>query len=81
MSDQQKLPPAWVVKALESFREFLRRIIRHTMPGNVVVYEQFQQIWIISAMHAAADLDIAGLLKEGAMTSAAIASYTGAHEE
>ncbi len=68
MQDQfkiRKLPPVWFIRILDGFRKGLIWLNRHLFPANVVLYEQFQYFWLLSCMRVAAELDIAGILKEG----------------
>ncbi|MEI7663858.1 MAG: methyltransferase [Bacteroidota bacterium] len=65
----QKLPPVWLVKAINNFRTFLLHLNRRLFPGNVVLYEQCQNFWLLPALYVAAKLDIATLLKPGPLTA------------
>jgi hypothetical protein len=38
----QNLPPVWLVKGLNAFRNMLLDMNKKLFPGNVVLYEQFQ---------------------------------------
>ena len=58
------LPPVWLVKAINAFRTFLIQFNRKLFPGNVVLYEQFQNFWLLPSLYVAAKLDIATLLKD-----------------
>ena len=69
----QKLPPYWFIRILNSFRSFLLRLNRNMFPGNVVLYEQFQHLWMLPSLYVAAKLDIATILLERPLTAAAIA--------
>ncbi|MCX6279736.1 MAG: ArsR family transcriptional regulator [Bacteroidetes bacterium] len=64
----QKLPPVWLIKAINSFRTFLLQLNRKLFPGNVVLYEQFQYFWLLPSLYVAAKLDIATLLKKKPLT-------------
>jgi hypothetical protein len=64
----QKLPPVWLINAINAFRTFLIRLNRNLFPGNVVLYEQFQYFWLLPSLYVAARLDIATLLKNNPLT-------------
>ncbi len=65
ISHQQSLPPKWIVKAIHRLREALLKIHDRTFPGNVVLYEKFQYLYLLPSLYVAAELNIAGLLKDG----------------
>ncbi len=69
----QKLPPVWLINAINSFRIFLTQLNRKLFPGNVVLYEQFQNFWMLPSLYVAAKLDIATLLKKQPLTAAELA--------
>jgi SAM-dependent methyltransferase len=69
----QKLPPAWLIKTINTFRTFLIRLNRKLFPGNVVLYELFQNFWLLPSVYVAAKLDIATLLKNKPLTASEIA--------
>jgi SAM-dependent methyltransferase len=64
----QKLPPVWLINAINAFRTFLIRLNRNLFPGNVVLYEQFQYFWLLPSLYVATRLDIATLLKNNPLT-------------
>ena len=68
-STVQKLPPVWLIKAINVFRTFLIQLNRKLFPGNVVLYEQFQNFWLLPSIYVAAKLDIATLLKNKPLTA------------
>lgn len=68
----QKLPPAWLINAINEFRTLLLRLNRSLFPGNVVLYEQLQNFWLLPSLYVAAKLDIATLLKNKPLTAAEI---------
>ena len=68
MKKQQKLPPYFLVKVLGLFRDFLLNMNRKLFPGSVVLYEQFQSFWLMQPLYIAAELDIAGFLKNGPLS-------------
>ena len=69
----QKLPPIWLIKAISAFRTFLIQLNRKLFPGNVVLYEQFQYLWLLPSIYVAAKLDIATLLKNKSLFAEEIA--------
>lgn len=73
-STLQKLPPVLFLKVLNAFRAFLIRLNRMLFPGNVVLYEQFQNFWLLPALYVAAKFNIASVLSEKALTSEEIAA-------
>lgn len=75
------LPPAWLINAINRFRTFLIRVNRLTFPGSVVLYEQFQNIWVLPSLYVAAKLDIAGHLIEKPLPSTEIANRVKADPE
>jgi len=74
----QKLPPAWLIRSINSFRTFLVQLNRKLFPGNVVLYEQFQFLWLLPSLYVAAKLDIASVLKGGPLTAMEISERLGA---
>jgi hypothetical protein len=70
----QKLPPVWLIRAIQTFRTFLLQFNRKLFPGNVVLYEQFQNFWLLPSIYVAAKLDIAGELKEKPLTAEELAA-------
>jgi hypothetical protein len=68
-----KLPPYWLIKAIDAFRTLLLRLNRALFPANVVLYEQFQSFWLLPSLYVAAKLDIASVLKDGPLAVAEIA--------
>jgi hypothetical protein len=77
----KKLPPVWFIDALNSFRRMLLRLHRSLFPANVVLYEHFQYFWLLPCIRVAAELDIAGILKEKPLTARDLALRTGADPE
>jgi hypothetical protein len=75
----RKLPPVWFIRCLDAFRWGLIRLNRSLFPANVVLYEQFQAFWLLPCLKVAAELDIAGILKEGPKTAEEIAGLVRAH--
>lgn len=73
----RKLPPVWFIRSISSFRSLLLRIYRRTFPASIVLYERFTNFWVLAAIRVAAELDIAGILKNGPLTVEQLAQRTG----
>jgi SAM-dependent methyltransferase len=73
-----KLPPVWLAEGLNRFRSFLLDLNRKLFPGNVVLYEHFQNFWLMPAIYVAAELNIAERLRTGPKTAAQLAAESGA---
>lgn len=63
------MPPYLLVKAISAFRRFLLRLNRKLFPASVVLYEQFQSLWLLPSLYVAAKLDVAEHLKNGPLTA------------
>ena len=81
MSRSQKLPPYCLVKMLDGFRGLLLKIHRKLFPGSVVLYEQFQSFWLLQPLYIAAELNIAGHLKEKPLSVTELAEKTNSDPE
>ncbi len=81
MKPPPKIPPVWLVRGLNLFRNALLKANRKLFPGNVVLYEQFQSFWLLPALYVAAKLDVAGILKNGPETVETIAQQTESDPE
>jgi hypothetical protein len=75
----RKLPPVWFIRIIEGFRKFLLRLHNRMYPANVVLYEHFQYFWLLPCLKVAAELDIAGILKDGPKTIDELAAITRSH--
>lgn len=75
------LPPVWLVKSINVFRNALLTLNRRMFPGNVVLYEQFQYFWMLPSLYVTAKLDVAGFLQNGPETVENIAKHVGAHAD
>jgi hypothetical protein len=75
--DIRKLPPVHFIRTLNSFRSLLLRIYRRTFPASIVMYERFTNFWILAAIRVAAELDIAGILKDRPLPIDQLAERTG----
>jgi len=78
---QQKLPPYWLVKLIGMFRSFLLLVNRNLYPGRVVLYEQFQNLWVLPALNVIAELNVAELLRESPKSVEELARETNSHCE
>lgn len=81
MSDpqNQKLPPVWLVKAIQLIRDSLIRLNKKMFPGNVVLYEQFQNFWLLPSLYVAVRLNVAELLKKSPLSVEELATHTNTH--
>ena len=55
----QKLPPVWFIRIINTIRQSLLWLHKHTFPANVVLYEQLQHFWMLPCLRVAAELNIA----------------------
>ena len=72
----RKLPPVWFIKALNTFRSWLLLLNLRLFPGNLVLYEHFQYFWLLPCLRVAAELDIAGIIKDKPLTISELAIKT-----
>ena len=68
------MPPYLLVKAIDAFRTMLLELNRKLFPANVVLYEQFQSLWILPSLYVAARLDAAEHLRGGPLTAGELAA-------
>ena len=66
------LPPVWIIRIISAFRSVLIKLHRNLFPGNVVLYEQFQNFWLLPALYVAAKLDIATILNDKPLSAGEI---------
>ncbi len=81
MNPNQKFPPYTVVHTLGGIRGLLLKLHRKLFPGSVVLYEQFQSFWLMQPLYIAAELDIAGLLKDKPLSVEALAAKSDSQPE
>jgi hypothetical protein len=62
------MPPYFLIKSIGWFRKILLDLNRHLFPGNVVLYEQFQSLWLLPSLYVVAKLDVAEQLKDGPLS-------------
>jgi len=79
--DIRKLPPVWFIKGLNAIRHWLLLLNRKLFPANLVLYEQFQYFWLLPCLRVAAELDIAGLIRDKPLTISELAEKTGTNQE
>jgi hypothetical protein len=72
------MPPYFLVKSIGWFRNVLLGLNRKLFPGNVVLYEQFQSLWLLPSLYVAAKLDVAEHLKNGPLTAEELATRCSA---
>jgi len=76
-----KIPPYFLVRTIDLFRGFLLRLNRSLFPGNVVLYEQFQNLWLMPSLYTVATLNVAECLKTGPKKISDLAEETGSDTE
>jgi hypothetical protein len=69
-----KLPPATVVRAIETARYRIGQLHRRMLPGPAVMMEMIMDAWCAQAITAAADLGIADALAKGPLTAQELAA-------
>jgi DNA-binding transcriptional ArsR family regulator len=69
-----KLPPATVVRAIETARYRIGQLHRRMLPGPAVMMEMMMNAWCAQAITAAADLGIADALAKGPLTAQELAA-------
>ena len=77
----RKLPPVWFIKILNLFRYGLLYINRSIFPGNIVLYEHFQYLWLLPCIRVAAEFNIATILRDQPRTISELAALTGSNPE
>jgi len=70
------LPPYLLVSAIGRIRSFLLSLHKKMFPGSVVLYEQFQNLWILPSLYVAAELDVAGHLKDKTISVEELSTLT-----
>lgn len=80
-NSRKRLPPAWIIRFISAFRDGLLKLNRLMFPGSVVLYEQFQNFWVLPCLYVAAKLNIAGHLEEKPLSSTDIANRVNADPE
>ena len=76
-----KVPPARVVRIIESARTALQKVNRAMVPNYVALLETAQGAWVSQALYVAAKLGIADALAGGPKTSDEVAEKVGANPD
>ena len=76
-----KVPPARVVRIVDSARTALQKVTRAMVPGNIALLETAQGAWVSQALYVAAKLGIADELVSGPKTADEVAAKVGAHPD
>ncbi len=76
-----KIPPARIVRLVDSARTSLQKVTRAMVPGNVALLEATQGAWVTQALYAAAKLGIADELANGPKSADEVAASVGAHPD
>jgi len=74
-------PPPFIYKSFENFRYSLVRFSRRLTISGVAIFDKVQSFYTAKAIGVAANLNIAELLKNGALPISTLAEQTGTHEE
>ncbi len=77
---RKTLPPYWLVKAIGAIRRVILYMHDHLYPSEVVLYEKFQQLFLLPPLYVAALLDVAGLLRNGPLSIQDLARRTACDE-
>ncbi|MGE5425041.1 MAG: hypothetical protein ACM3N9_06735, partial [Syntrophothermus sp.] len=77
----RKLPPPWFIRTINGFRRGLIQLNRRMFPANVVLYEFFQYFWLLPCLKVAAELDIAGKLKDSPKSAEELSVLTHSDPE
>src|SRR6516225_962991 len=73
-----KVPPAKVVRAIETVRHHLGQLHRRMVPPPIAMLEMISDAWATQAITAAADLGIADALAKGPLSADELASAINA---
>lgn len=79
--NMEKVPPVWLAKTFLKVRSLLERATQKTTPSPISLLEIVTSQWISQAVLVAAELDVAGYLKDGPRNIAELAKLTDSHEE
>lgn len=77
----RKLPPAYVVGAVDSVRRRLGRVEQKMVPAPVRILDMMTGAWVAQAIYTATKLGIADVLHDGPLTAGAIAEKVGANPD
>jgi hypothetical protein len=81
MSDNSKLPPARVTRAVDAVRRRLRRFEQKLVPPPIAVLDMMAAAFFARAIYTAAKFGIADVLSRGPRTAEAIANQVGANPD
>ncbi len=76
-----KLPPAFIMRAVEKFRTFLSNLRKKLVPPEIAMLEQITTFWLGHAIHTAAYFNIADKLVEKPKTVKELADEIQCHED
>jgi hypothetical protein len=76
-----KLPPRWIINLIRLLRTGLVMLNKKLFPGKVVLYEQFQWLFLLPCLHLVAELNIAERLRKGPLHVSELAAASGIREE
>lgn len=76
-SKKNKLPPLFLIKATIGLRNFLLKMASGMLPATYVMLEEASKVWKVKAIEIAANLDIAGHLRQQALAIDHLAKLTG----
>jgi hypothetical protein len=79
-SQQTAIPPYFFVRMISAFRAWLLKLNKRMFPGSMVLYEQFQNLWVLPSIYVAAELNVAEHLRHGPLTVSEIALKARADE-
>jgi hypothetical protein len=75
----RKLPPVGFIRMINAFRRGLLWLHGRMFPANVVLYERFQNLWLLPCIRVAAQLDLATLLEDKPRSIHELAALTDSH--
>jgi hypothetical protein len=76
---EAKAPPAWLLRIVTGFRDFLENLRRKLAPPQVALLESSLSFWHTQAIYAAAKSGVADHLKDGPRSIEELATATGTH--
>src|SRR5680860_34585 len=76
-----RVPPARVVRVVESVRARLQKLNQRLLPAPISLLEMVTAGWMTQAIYAATKLGIADELSQGPLSPEEIAKRVGAHPE
>jgi len=70
------LPPYLLVRFIQQIRKALLHLHDHLFPASVVLYEKFQNLFLLPPLYVVSELDIAGHLVKGPKSVEELAALT-----